>query len=51
MADDEETAANYEKVLLHIRKEYFDVISDDGPEYWFANEYARKLTQKTIKAA
>jgi len=51
VADDEETAANYKKVLLHIRKEYFDVISDDGPEYWFANDCARRLTEKTIKAA
>jgi len=34
----EDTAADYEKVLLSIHKEYFDAMSHDDPEHWFPNE-------------
>ena len=33
----------YEKVLLCIRDEYFDVMSRDEPQHWVPNEKARKL--------
>lgn len=33
----------YEKVLLCIRDEYFDVMSRDDPQHWIPNEKARKL--------
>lgn len=40
------TATMYENVLLSIQTEYFDVMSRDDPEYWFANEKTRKLTEE-----
>ena len=45
---DSDTAANYEKVLLSIQNECFDVISHDDPQHWFANEKARKLTEEKL---
>jgi hypothetical protein len=44
VAPDLDTAANYEKVLLSIRNEHFDVINRDDPEHWFPNGNARKIT-------
>ena len=46
VAGDEDEAAHYEKVLLHIRDEYFDIIDDDDPEHWFPNTKAKELTTK-----
>lgn len=46
MEPDPDTAANYEKVLLSLQKEYFDAMSRDDPHYWFPNERARKLTSE-----
>ncbi|KAI9827076.1 MAG: hypothetical protein M1826_006440 [Phylliscum demangeonii] len=46
VAPDLDTAAKYEKVLVGIREDYFDVISDDDPHYWFPNETAKKLSQE-----
>lgn len=48
VAPDLDTAANYEKVLLSIQNEYFDVISRDDPEHWFPNEKARKITEEKM---
>ncbi|KAI9773114.1 MAG: hypothetical protein M1840_008235 [Geoglossum simile] len=48
VAPDPDTAANYEKVLLSIQKEYFDVIGCDDPEYWFPNEKARKMAEEKM---
>ena len=48
MAPDPDTAVNYEKVLLSIQNEYFDVISRDDPEHWFPNEKARKITEEKM---
>jgi hypothetical protein len=48
VAPDPDTAANYEKVILSIRNEYFDVISRDDPDYWFPNEKARKLAEEKM---
>ena len=48
MAPDEDTAAKYEKVLMSIQSEYFDVMSRDDPEDWFANEKAKKLNQERL---
>ncbi|KAI9787510.1 MAG: hypothetical protein M1839_000040 [Geoglossum umbratile] len=48
VAPDPDTAANYEKVLLSIQNEYFDVISRDDPEHWFPNEKARKITEEKM---
>ena len=45
---DPDTAVNYEKVLLSIQNEYFDVISRDDPQHWFPNEKARKLTEEKM---
>ena len=45
---DSDTAASYEKVLLSIQNEYFDVISRDDPQHWFPNEKARKLTEEKL---
>ena len=38
----------YEKVLLCIRDEYFDVMSRDEPQHWLPNENARKLTEDKL---
>jgi hypothetical protein len=46
VAPDPDTAANYERVLLSIRNEYFDVINRDDPDSWFPNERARKLAEE-----
>ena len=48
VAPDPDTAANYEKVLLSIQNEYFDVISRDNPKYWFPNDQARKMSEEKI---
>ena len=48
VAPDLDTAANYEKVLLSIQNEYFDVISRDDFQHWFPNEKARKLTEEKL---
>jgi hypothetical protein len=48
VAPDPDTAANYEKVLLSIQNEYFDVISRDDPQHWFPNKKARKLTEEKM---
>ena len=45
---DPDTAAKYEKVLLSIQNEYFDVINRDDPQHWFPNEKARKLTEERM---
>jgi hypothetical protein len=45
---DAETAKNYEKVLLSIQKEYFDVMSRDDPYHWFPNENARRITEEKL---
>lgn len=44
ISPDPVTAANYEKVILSIQNEYFDVVNPDKPQHWFPNEKARKLT-------
>jgi hypothetical protein len=43
VAPDPDTAANYEKVLLSIQNEYFDVMNRHDPDYWYPNEKARKM--------
>lgn len=48
VAPDQDTAANYEKVLLSIRNEYFDALSRDDPQHWFPNKKARKLTEEKV---
>ncbi|KAI9808903.1 MAG: hypothetical protein M1826_004020 [Phylliscum demangeonii] len=48
VAPDLDTAAKYEKVLVRIREDYFDVMRDDDPQYWFPNEKAKKLSQETV---
>jgi hypothetical protein len=48
VAPDPDTAANYEKVLLSIQNEYFDVVGRGDPDHWFPNEKARKLTDEKI---
>lgn len=45
---DRDTAAKYEQVLLSIRSEYFDVITQDDPQHWIPNEEARKLTREKM---
>ena len=49
VAPDEETAAKYEKVLLSIKEEYFDVVNREDPEYWIPNEEVRKLMQEKME--
>ena len=46
---DQETARSYEKVLLSIREEYFDVIDDDEPRSWVPNEKALSLLKSYYK--
>ena len=41
-------AKKYEKVLLSIQEEYFDVMSRHEPQYWIPNEKARKLTEDIL---
>ncbi|KAI9746771.1 MAG: hypothetical protein M4579_007600, partial [Chaenotheca gracillima] len=48
IAPDADTAANYQKVLLNIRDEFFDVQSGDDPEQWCPNEKARKLSKEEL---
>jgi hypothetical protein len=43
VAPDPDTAAKYEKVLLSIQNEYFDVVDRDDPDAWYPNEKARKM--------
>lgn len=45
---DPETAKEYEKVLLSIREEYFNVMSRDELQHWLPNEYARKLIEDKL---
>ena len=42
------TTKMYENVLLTIQTEYFMVTSRDDPQYWFANEKAKKLTEEKL---
>lgn len=48
VADDKDTAAQYEKVLLKIRGDYFNVMDPDDPKYWLPNEKAVKLIQERV---
>ena len=48
VAGDKDTAAQYEKVLLKIRGDYFNVVDPDDTKYWFANEKAMKLSQERL---
>ena len=48
VAPDMETAAKYEKVLLNIQDEYFEVLSRDDHQYWLPNEKMRKLMQDKV---
>ena len=48
VAPDQETAVKYERVLLSIQEEYFDVMSRDDHQYWIPNEKARKLIQEKL---
>ena len=48
VAPNQETAAKYEKILLTIQDEYFDVLSRDDHEYWLPNEKMRKLIQDKV---
>lgn len=48
VADDPDTAAKYEKVLVSIRDEYFDVINRQDPEYWFPNEKAKNISREKV---
>ena len=43
VSPDRETATRYEKVLLSIRDEYFDVVDPDDAEGWYANDKAKQL--------
>lgn len=43
VAPDEDTARYYEKVIVNIQEEYFDITSRDDPNDWLPNEKARKL--------
>lgn len=49
VAPDQETAKQYERVLINIRDEYFDVMNPHDPEHWIANEKARKLLQEKFE--
>ena len=46
VAPDEATAQNYEKVILSIQSEYFNVVDRDNPQHWFPNDKAIRLTQE-----
>ena len=48
VAPDQETAAKYEKILLTIQDEYFDVLNRDDHEYWLPNEKMMKLIQDKV---
>ncbi|KAI9772749.1 MAG: hypothetical protein M1840_000344 [Geoglossum simile] len=48
VAPDPDTAANYEKVLLSIQNEYFDVMIRDDPDYWYPNEKAREMVAEKM---
>ena len=45
---DQDTAAKYEHVLLSIRTEYFDVITQDDPQHRIPNEKATKLIREKM---
>lgn len=49
VTDDEATRTNYEKAILDIRNEFFDVISPDDPQHWFPNDRARRLTRERLE--
>ena len=46
IADNPETAAKYEEVLISIRNEYFIVMTRDDPQHWVPNEKAIKLIEE-----
>ena len=48
VAPDQETAAKYEKILLTIQDEYFDVLNRDDHEHWLPNEKMMKLIQDKV---
>lgn len=48
VAPDPETAVNYERVLLKIQSDYFNVVDPDDPDYWVPNEKAVKLLQEKV---
>ncbi|KAL6719972.1 hypothetical protein ACLMJK_001893 [Lecanora helva] len=45
-----EHAEDYEKVLVYLRDEYFDVDDRDDPECWFPNQNARNLSKQKIES-
>lgn len=45
---DRDTAAKYEQVLLSIRSEYFNVITQDDPQHWIPDEKATKLIRERM---
>ena len=48
---DPDTRAAFERAMVHIRDEYFDVVDPEGASGWFANEHAKVLSlQKWEKA-
>ena len=49
VAPDPDTAANYQRVLLSIQNEYFDVMSHNDPRYWVPNEKAKEMIVKKIE--
>ncbi|KAL8721791.1 MAG: hypothetical protein Q9225_001591 [Loekoesia sp. 1 TL-2023] len=49
VAPDPDTAASYERVLLSIRNEYFNVKSRDDPQHWIPNDKACKLIDEKIE--
>ena len=40
------TAQSYEKVILSIQSEYFNVVVRDDSQQWFPNEKAMGLSQQ-----
>lgn len=48
VAPDPDTAARYEKVLLSIQSEYFDVYDRDDYEGWLPNEKAKELLMAKV---
>ena len=48
VAPDHDTAVKYERVLLKIRSDYFNVKDPYDPDYWVPNEKAIKLMEEKV---
>lgn len=48
VSSDRDTASKYEKVLISLRDQYFEVMDEEDSDFWMANEKAKNLTKEYL---